>query len=109
MQCVWDEPQICISKLQLPDFEHLQQRATSWTFLEPTLRAGLGKVEYSIAFSMTAKPYQHPRLSKSKGGFATNVNHMRVVEAWDAKDSRRAARKKKLKEEEDYMEKRNER
>jgi hypothetical protein len=32
-----------------------------------------------------------------------------VVEAWDAADARRAAREKKLKEEEKYLEKRNER
>jgi hypothetical protein len=29
MQSVWDEPEIYSIKLQLPDFEHLQQRAAS--------------------------------------------------------------------------------
>jgi hypothetical protein len=58
---------------------------------------------------MTAKPYQHPRLKKSKVGFATNADHMRVVHGWDVAYARRAAREKKLKEEEDYPEKRNER
>jgi hypothetical protein len=57
---------------------------------------------------MTSKSYQHPRETKSKTGFATYVDHMRVVEVWDAAGARRMAREKKLKEEK-YMEKRNER
>jgi hypothetical protein len=73
------------------------------------LRATWGtKVKYSIAFPTIAKPYEHPRLTKSKVGFATYADHMRVVEAWDAADARRAAREKKLKEEEEYLEKGNE-
>jgi hypothetical protein len=47
---------------------------------------------------MTAKRYQYPRLTKSKAGFATHFDHLRVVEAWDAADAWRAAREKKLKE-----------
>jgi hypothetical protein len=73
------------------------------------LRAAWKKIKYSIAFPITAKPYQHPRLTKSKAGFATYADHMRVVEAWDAADASPAAREKKLKEEEEYLEKRNER
>jgi hypothetical protein len=74
------------------------------------LRAAWGEIKHSIiAFPFTAKPYPHPRLTKSKDGFATYVDHLRVVEAWDAADARRAAREKKLKEEEEYLEKRNER
>jgi hypothetical protein len=52
---------------------------------------------------------QHPRETKSKDGFATYVDHLLVVEAWGATDPRRAAREKKLKEEEGYLEKRNDR
>jgi hypothetical protein len=73
------------------------------------LRAAWGKLKYSIAFLIIAKPYQHPRLTKSNAGFATYADHLRVVEAWDAADARRAAREKKLKEEEEYLQKRNER
>jgi hypothetical protein len=109
MWSVRDEPEIYSSKLQVPDFEYLQQRAASWTFPEPTLRAGWWKRKFSIAFSITAKPHQRPRLTKSKAGFATYDDHLRVVEAWDAADARRAAREKKLKEEEEYLEERNER
>jgi hypothetical protein len=109
MQSVRDEPEIYSSKLQLPDFEHLQQRAASWTFPEPTLRPPWGKIKYSLAFPVTAKPYQHPRLTKSKAGFATYADHLRVVEAWNAADARRTAREKKLKEEGEYLQKRNER
>jgi hypothetical protein len=58
---------------------------------------------------MTAKPYQHPRLTKAKAGFATYADHMRVVEAREAADARRAAREKELQEEDEYMQKRNER
>jgi hypothetical protein len=38
-------------------------------------------------------------MTKSKDGFATYVDHMRVVEAWDVANARRAARVKKLKKE----------
>jgi hypothetical protein len=71
------------------------------------LCATWGKIKYSIAFPITAKPYQHPRVAKSKAGFATYVDHLRVVEAWDAADARRTAREKKTEEEEPYLEKRN--
>jgi hypothetical protein len=58
---------------------------------------------------MTAKPYQHPRLTKAKAGFATYVVHLRVVEAREVADARRAAREKELREEDEYLHKRNER
>jgi hypothetical protein len=47
---------------------------------------------------ITAKPYQHPRLTKAKASFATYVDHLRMVEAREAADARRAAREKKLQE-----------
>jgi hypothetical protein len=77
------------SKLQLPDFEHMQQQAASLTFPEPTLRPAWGKIKYSLSFPVTTKPYQHPRLTKIKVGFATYADHLRVVEAWNAADARR--------------------
>jgi hypothetical protein len=58
---------------------------------------------------MITKPYQHPRLTKSKASIAIYDDHMQRVEAWDDADARRAACEKKLKEEEEYIEKRNER
>jgi hypothetical protein len=48
MQSVGDEPEIYNSKLQLLDLEHLQQRASRWTFPEPTLRPSWGKVFTSL-------------------------------------------------------------
>jgi type I site-specific restriction endonuclease len=58
---------------------------------------------------MTAKPYQHPRLTKAKAGFATYADQLRVVEAREAADARRAAREKESQEEDEYLHKRNER
>jgi hypothetical protein len=72
------------------------------------LRQAWGKIKYSLAFPVTTKTYQHPRLAKSKVGLATYDDHLRVVEAWNAADARRTAREKKL-EEGEYLEKRNER
>jgi hypothetical protein len=40
MQSIGDEPEIYNNKLHLPHFQHLQQRATSWNFPEPTLWRG---------------------------------------------------------------------
>jgi hypothetical protein len=73
------------------------------------LRLAWGKIKYSLAVPVTAEPYQHPRLAKSKVGFATYADHLRVVEAWNAADARRTAREKKLKEEGEYLRKSNER
>jgi hypothetical protein len=109
MQSIHDEPKIYNNKLQLPHFQHLQQRVASWNFHEPTLWRAWGGIKNTSFPPMTAKPYQHPYLTKAKAGFATYVDHLRVVEAREAADARRAAREKELHEEDDYLHKRNER
>jgi hypothetical protein len=76
MQSIHDEPEIYDNKLQLPHFQHLQQRAASWNFPEPTLRRAWGDRKYKPLPPMTAKPYQNPHLTKAKAGFATYVDHM---------------------------------
>jgi hypothetical protein len=73
------------------------------------LRPAWEKIKYSLAFPVTTKTYQHPRLTKSKAGFATYVDHLRVVEAWNVADARRTAREKKVKEEGEDLQERNER
>ena len=97
MQYVNDELEIYNNKLQLPHFQHLQQRAASWNFPdEPTLPRGWGNIKHTTFLPMTAKPYQHPRLTKAKAGFATYADHMRVVEAREAAYARKAARETEL-------------
>jgi hypothetical protein len=109
MQYIHDEPEIHNNKLQLPHFQHLKQRAASLNVPEPTLRRAWGNIKHKPFLPMTAKPYQHPRLTKAKTGFATYVDHLRVVEAREVADARRAAREKELQEEDKYLHKRNER
>jgi hypothetical protein len=53
-----NEPEIYNNKLQLPHFQHLQQRAASWNFPEPTLRRAWGNIKHTPLLPMTAKPYQ---------------------------------------------------
>jgi hypothetical protein len=58
---------------------------------------------------MEAKPYQHPRLTKAKARFVTYAPYLRVVEAMEVADARRAAREKELQQKDEYLQKRNER
>jgi hypothetical protein len=108
-QSIRDEPEIYNNKLLLPHFQHLQQRAASWNFPQPTLPRGWGNIKHTPFFLMTAKSYLHPRLAMAKVGFVTYADHMRVVEASEVANARRAAREIELQEEDEYLHNRNER
>jgi hypothetical protein len=54
---------------------------------------------------MSAKPFPHPRLTKSKVGFVTYDNLLQWLEAREAADARHAAREKEVQQEDDNLQK----
>eukprot|EP00873_Tetraselmis_striata_P000516 jgi/Tetstr1/420780/TSEL_011857.t1 len=108
-QSLLQEPEILIAKLELPHVQHLLNAAATMKFPEPTMRQGWDMKGFLPRMLATARVFQHPLLTKAKAGFDTLADGKRMLTEQAARDAKKVALAAKKKQEEAYLEKRNER
>eukprot|EP00873_Tetraselmis_striata_P016664 jgi/Tetstr1/436928/TSEL_025701.t1 len=108
-QSLLQEPEIFIAQLEVPHVQHLLNAAATWKFPEPTMRQGWDRKGFLPRMPATARVFQHPLLTKAKAGFDTLADGKRMLAEQAARDAKKVALAAKKKQEEAYLEKRNER